>query len=104
MHPDISAFPNKAFYDSKLKDGTRNEDGIINAGLGPPKSAYTEIEEGKYRTVTFLHHMGLENARAKSTVNEGEARIIYEVVIDLLLLNPVRDRGPHVADALTHSA
>lgn len=105
MHPDISAFPNKAFYDSRLKDGTRNEDGIIKAGLDPPVSHYTKIEEtGKYRTVTFLHHLGLENARAKSTVNEGETRIIYDVIIDLLLLNPVRRRCPHVTETLTRSA
>jgi hypothetical protein len=105
MHPDISAFPNKAFYDSRLKDGTRNEDDIIKAGLDPPVSAYTKIDEtGKYRTVTFLHHLELENAQAKSTVNEGEARIIYDVVLDLLFRNPVRRTCSHVTDVLTHSA
>ncbi|GHJ88617.1 hypothetical protein NliqN6_5019 [Naganishia liquefaciens] len=89
MHPDISAFPNKAFYDSQLKDGTAGGNGVVKCGLEPPKSAFTRnAEAGSDRTVTFLHHWGLEKARANSVENESEAKIIYDVVVDLLAQNP----------------
>lgn len=90
MHPDISAFPNKAFYDSRLKDGTVDGKGIVETALNPPKSVFTEISEtGTNRTVTFIHHWGLENARAMSVENESEAKIVHEVVVDLLSQNGV---------------
>ena len=92
MHPDISWFPNKAFYDSQLKDGTAGGNGVVKCGLEPPKSAFTRnAEAGSDRTVTFLHHWGLEKARANSVENESEAKIIYDVVVDLLAQNPVCD-------------
>lgn len=90
MHSSISAFPNKAFYESKLMDGTLDETGAAKAGLEPPRSDLTKNDDtGLYRTVTFLHHTGQEITRAKSIVNESEAKIIYDVVVDLLLKNPV---------------
>jgi hypothetical protein len=45
MHPDISWFPNKAFYDSQLKDGTAGGNGVVKCGLEPPKSAFTRNAE-----------------------------------------------------------
>lgn len=93
MHPAISAFPNKAFYGSELKDGTLDGNGVAKAGLEPPRSDFTkDPETGEYRTVAFIHHTQKETARAKSIVNEGEAKIIYDIVLDLLLENPVSSR------------
>lgn len=90
MHPAISAFPNKAFYDSKLKDGTVDDNGAARAGLEPPQSDSTKSDvTGLCRAVTFLHHTGQEVIRAKSIVNEREAKIVYDVVVDLLSKNPV---------------
>lgn len=101
MHPAISAFPNKAFYESKLKDGTRDDNGSVKAGLEPPQSDLTRNEvTGLCRTVTFLHHTGQEIARAKSIVNEGEAKIVYDVVGDLLLRNPVSRLLVHGGEGL----
>jgi superfamily I DNA and/or RNA helicase len=90
MHPDISAFPSKAFYGSKLKDGTMDNGGNVLAGLEPPQgSVFRNDATGQQRTVTFIHHTKPDFARAKSIVNEGEAAIIYQVVLQLLKENPV---------------
>lgn len=90
MHPSISAFPSKAFYGSKLKDGTIDNEGQVLAGLEPPQGIlFKNDQTGEQRAVTFIHHTHPDFARAKSIVNEGEATIIHKVVLQLLKENPV---------------
>ena len=95
MHPGISNFPSKEFYKGTVRDGTVDADGNVRPGLHPPRSQYLEaikMPDGKRAepSVIFLHHEGKETSRDRSRVNHSEARIIAQLVVDLLLRNPVR--------------
>lgn len=85
MHPSISAFPNQAFYASALDDGTAMPDGTPLSGLEPPLTAF--LIPGK--NVTFLDHDHPESPESFSLANHGDARIVCNVVGDLLYNNPV---------------
>jgi hypothetical protein len=89
MHPAISAFPSKTFYNSDLKDGTVDADGTVVPGFEIPKTAYLEDSEGRPTSMTFIDHDHPESPESRSIANHGDAQIISDVVTDLLLQNPV---------------
>ncbi|KAJ7783332.1 P-loop containing nucleoside triphosphate hydrolase protein [Mycena metata] len=89
MHPSISLFPSREFYDLHLQDGTVDADGIVLPRLTPPFSAHLkEDAKGNRPAVIFLDHASPESPVDKSRVNAGEAQIVVSVVEDLLLNNP----------------
>ncbi|KAG9019438.1 hypothetical protein FRB90_002261 [Tulasnella sp. 427] len=96
MHPDISAFPAKEFYDGTLRDGVVDSKGQVDGRLGPPKSKHLEAvalsdpgtESLLVPSTVFVHHSGGENKRDKSRINETEAKIVCELIEDLLAQNP----------------
>ncbi|KAJ6491433.1 P-loop containing nucleoside triphosphate hydrolase protein [Mycena vitilis] len=104
MHPGISLFPSKEFYNFSLQDGTVDAVGNISPRLTPPASVHLkEDKSGKRPAVIFLDHSGGETMKDKSRVNQNEAAIVAGVVEDLLLNNPTlmgKDIGiiaPYVA-------
>lgn len=118
MHPTISRFPSREFYDRALRDGTVDSRGNVIPGLVPPESMVfpqlasatgagsvlanvgsigtdlsamgTSGPDGR-PSVVFLDHVGSESVKDRSRVNWNEAYIVCSLVEDLLLRNPVRD-------------
>ncbi|KAJ7041270.1 P-loop containing nucleoside triphosphate hydrolase protein [Mycena alexandri] len=89
MHPGISFFPSREFYNFSLHDGTVDAHGLALPRLTPPTSAHLkEDEKGNRPAVIFLDHAGGESLKDKSRVNQNEAQIVVGVVEDLLLNNP----------------
>ncbi|PWN44649.1 P-loop containing nucleoside triphosphate hydrolase protein [Ceraceosorus guamensis] len=91
MHPDIAAFPNRAFYQGALEDG---EDVHV---LEPLQSEYLpQVESSEHgqthsnlsARVSFISHEHKEEALDKSTINIKEAQIVARVLADLLIRNP----------------
>ncbi|KAH3668144.1 hypothetical protein OGAPHI_001898 [Ogataea philodendri] len=80
MHPEISKFPSKEFYDSKLLDGP----GMAEMNAKPWHSI---TEYGPYR---FFDIQGSQhqNEQTKSLFNYQEAKIALEIVSDLFRLYP----------------
>ncbi|KAF8216269.1 P-loop containing nucleoside triphosphate hydrolase protein [Mycena galopus ATCC 62051] len=104
MHPGISLFPSKEFYNFSLQDGTVDKCGNISPLLTPPSSVHLkEDASGQRPAVIFLDHTGGESLKDKSRVNQNEAAIVAGIIEDLLLNNPTlmgRDIGiiaPYVA-------
>ncbi|KAF8966896.1 P-loop containing nucleoside triphosphate hydrolase protein [Flammula alnicola] len=90
MHPAISRFPAKEFYNLALLDGTVDAGGNALPGLEPPSSKHTRHHGEKHRpSVIFLDHTGNESYKGKSLVNINEAHIVASIVEDLLLNNPL---------------
>jgi superfamily I DNA and/or RNA helicase len=84
MHPEISVFPNTAFYGGQLKDGTSPDE------LLPPTTEFlTKDPSGKLRNLSFIDHDFPESVRSKSLANEGDADIVCDIVADLMHYNPV---------------
>lgn len=108
MHPDISAFPAEEFYDGMLRDGVVDQNGQVNQRLSPPASKHLravdsdnlETDAGDVPSMVFIHHSGGENKRDKSRVNETEAKIVCDLIEDLLAQNPVSERPLHLASLL----
>ncbi|KAJ7147397.1 P-loop containing nucleoside triphosphate hydrolase protein [Mycena filopes] len=98
MHPGISFFPSREFYNFSLHDGT-----VDAEGLALPRFDAAHDEKGNRPAVIFLDHAGGESLKDKSRVNQNEAQIVVGVVEDLLLNNPTlmgKDIGiiaPYVA-------
>ncbi|KAF8512101.1 P-loop containing nucleoside triphosphate hydrolase protein [Hysterangium stoloniferum] len=90
MHPSISRFPSREFYNYSLLDGTMSLDGQVSATLLPPTSSHLEInpETGDRPSVIFLDHSGNEEMKDRSRVNYNEARIVCAIIEDLLMQNP----------------
>jgi superfamily I DNA and/or RNA helicase len=90
MHPSISEFSSKTFYNCALKDGTVT-DGVVRAGLDPPKTSFLldDEESGKPLNVTFLNHDYPESPASRSIANYHEAGRVCDIVADLLHNNPV---------------
>jgi len=84
MHPSISAFPNKAFYNSALKDGTVLPNSLVKPGFDAPDTAF--LIPGK--NVTFLDHDHPESPQSRSIANHGDAEIVCNLIADLLYRNP----------------
>lgn len=102
MHPQIAAFPNRAFYGSALTNGTVDKDGQIVPGFIPPETEFLlKNEKGKRQNVTFVHHESMEDTSSKSIRNEGEAGRVCDVVADLLYQNPVS--FPSICRKRSHS-
>lgn len=106
MHPDISAFPSKTFYNSDLKDGTSLPDGTVKPGFDVPQSRYLEDSQGNPASMVFIDHNHPESPQSRSIANHGDAEIISDIVVDLLLSNPVSPgpashRAIHSADGRT---
>ena len=82
MHPDISAFPNAQFYDSKLLDGISAED----RPLPQPSYLWPLLENGTRSCVAFVGvEQGKEDrTQSKSFCNQAEVDIVVSVVEDLL--------------------
>ena len=92
MHPAISAFPSKEFYDAGLKNGTVSSEGIIGATFKPPESRHLSRRRskvtGQVPSVLFIHHDNWEVAKDRSRANIEEIRIVIAILEDLLLSNP----------------
>ncbi|KAG9040991.1 hypothetical protein FS837_012861, partial [Tulasnella sp. UAMH 9824] len=96
MHPDIAAFPAGEFYDGMLRDGVVDSNGQVHQRLSPPASKHLqavasdnlETETDNVPSMIFIHHFGGENKRDKSRVNETEAKIVCDLIEDLLAQNP----------------
>lgn len=92
MHPSISAFPSKEFYDAALKDGTVSAEGTVEATFEPPKSRHLSRRKSKLTEqvspVLFIHHEHWEEAKDRSRVNIHDQRIVIAILEDLFLSNP----------------
>ncbi|TKY86071.1 hypothetical protein EX895_004896 [Sporisorium graminicola] len=88
MHPSLAEFPNRTFYDGALENGKGTE-------LIPPvASSYWpspgSTSEKDVHRLCFIDHKGRETKAENSTslCNVSEARIVVDVVADLLRRNP----------------
>jgi superfamily I DNA and/or RNA helicase len=92
MHPIISDFPRREFYDAALKDGTVLPSGSILSELSPPKSRHLSARKrnltDQIAPLLFIHHDNREEARDRSKVNFEEMNIVIAILEDLLLSNP----------------
>jgi superfamily I DNA and/or RNA helicase len=93
MHPAISAFPNKRFYNVELRDGTVSAGGKVRPDLVAPRTAFLPTDEnGSPRNLSFVDHDNPEEPNMGSIQNTGEANIVASIVMDLLIQNPVSYR------------
>lgn len=94
MHPRISHFPSREFYDMSLFDGTVDGSGVVASHFLPPSTSLLDLVPSAtprvHPSVVFLHHGGGESMKDRSRVNITEAHIVCSLVEDLLLHNPVR--------------
>jgi hypothetical protein len=74
MHPEISAFPNKQFYDNKIQDGVTAEQ-----RMGPRLTCFPNPKI----PILFIHSSGDEQKIGRSFANEVEANITARVVTTL---------------------
>jgi len=92
MHPIISDFPRREFYDSALMDGTVLPSGLIPPRLSPPKSRHLSARKrnltDQVAPLLFIHHDHPETARDRSKANIQEMHIVVAILEDLLLSNP----------------
>lgn len=90
MHPTISSFPNQAFYNSSLQDGTILPKGEVRPGLEPPKTSFLlDDENGVKMNMTFVDHDTPESPLRSSLANYGDGEQVCNIVADLLHNNPV---------------
>jgi superfamily I DNA and/or RNA helicase len=80
MHPDISSFPNRAFYVGALEDGPA----LDGTNFDPPRTSF--LMPGS--NVTFLDHDHPETSESSSLANYGDATIVCNIIADLLYHNP----------------
>jgi superfamily I DNA and/or RNA helicase len=92
MHPSISAFPSKEFYNMALKNGTVSDTGAVQSNLSPPRSRHLSRRAskvtGQLPSVLFIHHDHRETALDRSRANYQEMRIAIAILEDLLISNP----------------
>lgn len=89
MHPGISAFPRKEFYNSTLQDSNDDPTGITEAPL--ISSYFRECKarsKDKSLSTIFIHHDHGESRSSQSRTNHGDMSIVVSVVEDLLRRNP----------------
>ncbi|SJX66115.1 related to regulator of nonsense transcripts 1 [Sporisorium reilianum f. sp. reilianum] len=89
MHPTLAEFPNKTFYDGALENGQGTELIAPVASSYWPASGNTAADKNAHR-LCFIDHKGRETKAENSTslCNAAEARIVVDVVVDLLRQNP----------------
>jgi len=80
MHPSLSAFSNRTFYDGALQDGARTNH------LPPLQTGFSSDLASPY--TAFLSHTMPEEKVDNSLQNSGEARMACDMVASLLLRNP----------------
>jgi hypothetical protein len=80
MQPDISSFPNRAFYGSALKDGPP----LDGTNFDPPRTSFLMPNSN----ITFLDHDHPESPQSSSLANYGDASHVCDLVADLLYHNP----------------
>ncbi|EST05874.2 P-loop containing nucleoside triphosphate hydrolase [Kalmanozyma brasiliensis GHG001] len=87
MHPSLAEFPNKTFYDGALENGNGTE------SIAPVASSYwprsPDADKVDAQRLCFVNHTGREMKAENSTslCNVSEARIVVDVVTDLLRQN-----------------
>lgn len=80
MHPDISAFPNRQFYNNKLINGGS----ALQRRLVSPKKMWPLTDSSRHRRL-LLHCDGLEKiSKQGSTYNVEEANAVVDIVRQLL--------------------
>ncbi len=99
MHPDISEFPNNAFYGGELADGA-----ATGSQPAPRTDFLNRDANGKVQRVSFVDHAFPESARSKSLANEGDADIVCDVIADLMYNNPVSRHGDRGLTPTNHLA
>ncbi|KAJ1020051.1 hypothetical protein NDA16_004331 [Ustilago loliicola] len=90
MHPSLAEFPNKTFYDGALENGEGTEQiAPVESSYWPSRTA-TQRKDEEAQRLCFIDHKGRESKADNSTslCNTSEARIVVDVVIDLLRRNP----------------
>ncbi|KAE8231934.1 hypothetical protein CF326_g3040 [Tilletia indica] len=80
MHPSLSLFPNRTFYDGVLQDGPRT------STLEPLQTGFSQSLGNPY--LGFLAHTVPEQKLDTSLQNTAEARLACDLVASLLLRNP----------------
>lgn len=83
MHPEISKFPSKEFYQSKLKDGPNMAE--VNT-----RPWHEIVDYGPYRFFNLKGHQ-IRNERTQSLFNKVECNVILEMVEDLYKRYPRMD-------------
>lgn len=84
MHPSLAEFPNRTFYGGALENGAGTE-------LIPTvESSYWPSTLEDANRLCFINHTGREAKAENSTSlhNLSEARILLDLITDLLYLNP----------------
>lgn len=93
MHPQISSFPNQAFYAGALQDGRVDASGQAPDDLSPPETYWLKKDaNGRRLNFTFVDTDAPETPRNLSIANEREADLVCDIVSDLLAENPVSFR------------
>lgn len=91
MRPEISGFPNQAFYKSAISDGlgvrTRNP-APLSQFCNYITPADSPSSEQQPSPVVFIDHNFPEMTTMAGSTNRGEIDIIVEIVGDLLYRNP----------------
>lgn len=88
MHPTLAEFANQTFYDGALQNGTGTE------LIAPVASSYwpscAGVAKQDTQRLCFIDHKGRETKAENSSSlrNASEARIVLDVVTDLLRQNP----------------
>lgn len=89
MHPTLAAFPNTEFYGGQLQDGSST------SNILPLKSSFRLMQDPHTHSfgshyLHFIDHQGRERvARSKKSLeNFTEAKIVVQLVADLLIQNP----------------
>ncbi|KAE8259440.1 hypothetical protein A4X13_0g1013 [Tilletia indica] len=80
MHPSLSLFPNRTFYDGVLQNGPRT------STLEPLQTGFSQSLGNPY--LGFLAHTVPEQKLDTSLQNTAEARLACDLVASLLLRNP----------------
>lgn len=87
MHPSLAEFPNKTFYGGALENGEgTNLIAPVDSTFWPSQEAVLDDAQ----RLCFIDHKGREAKAENSTslCNASEARIVLDVVMDLLHRNP----------------
>lgn len=91
MHPSLAEFPNKTFYDGVLENGKGTEQiAPVESSYWPTRTAAQKEGKDDAQRLCFIDHKGRESKAENSTSlsNTSEARIVVDLVIDLLRRNP----------------